>query len=75
MNKDLDEVIQHAVMANFDGDLKGVMIVMLNGDGLPEIHFSMPTSLAFEMNAGLDIAKLDIIEMMKSRMEQRKARE
>lgn len=75
MNIEFEEPIKHATMANFDGDLKAIAIVMITANGMPEVHFRCTPETAFEMNAGVDILKTEMMIMLHKRMEERKPRE
>ncbi len=72
---DLDDCIKHAVMANHDGDLKSICIVMVTQASEPEIHMAVRSDTAFEMNGGVDMLKIEMIKLMNQRCEQRKPRE
>lgn len=74
MNLDLDECIRHAVMANHDGELKAIAIVMI-ANGEPEIHLAVRTDVAHEMNSGVDMLKVEMLKLLNQRFEERKPRE
>lgn len=74
MIKEVDEVIKHAVMASHDGEIKSIAIVMIaNGD--PEVHMAVCQDDAFAMNAAADMFKVEMLKLMNSRSENKKARE
>ena len=74
MNIDLDKAIRHAVMANHDGELKAVAIVMI-ANGEPEVHMAVRTDVAHEMNSGVDMLKIEMLQLLNERMEKKKDRE
>jgi hypothetical protein len=75
MNADLDEAIRHAVIANHDGDLKSIAIVMLCANNEPEIHMAVSTDTAFEMNGAVDMLKVEMLKLLTQRAEQKGRRE
>lgn len=75
MNKQIEETIRHAVMANHDGDLKSIAIVMLTGKNEPEIHMAISTDTAYEMNGATDMLKIEMLKLLTLRAEERKPRE
>lgn len=75
MNPDLDAAIRHAVMANHDGELKSICILMLVGDNEPEIHMAVSTDDVFFMNGAVDMLKVEMLKLLTMRAEKRKPRE
>lgn len=74
MIKEVDEVIKHAVMASHDGEIKSIAIVMIaNGD--PEVHMAIHSDDTHTMNAGVDLLKIEMLKLLASRSETKKARE
>jgi len=74
MNSELDEVIRHAVMANHDGELKAIAIVMI-ANGEPELHMAVRTDVAHEMNSGADMLKSEMLKLLAERFENKGKRE
>ncbi len=75
MINQIDETIKHAVMANHDGELKGIAIVMVVGNNEPEIHLGVRTDVAHVLNSGVDILKVEMLKLLNQRFEERKPRE
>ena len=74
MSNELDDAIKHAVMANHDGELKSICILMLVGDNEPEIHMAVSTDQAYEMNGAVDMLKVEMLKLLTMRAEERKPR-
>lgn len=74
MIKEVDDVIRHAVMAAHDGEVKSIAIIMM-ASGDPEVHMAICTADVFGMNAAADMFKVEMMKLMNSRAENKKARE
>lgn len=66
----LEEVIKHATIANFDGELSSMVVLMVTKDGLPETHIAMNSKDYSNMNVAIDMLKLEMIRMIRGAMEE-----
>jgi hypothetical protein len=74
MNKEVREVVQHAVLASHDGEIRSIVVIMIvNGD--PEVHMAVSSTEAHAMNTGADMYKLEMMKLLNIRAENRKPRE
>lgn len=74
MIKEVNDVIQHAVLASHDGEIKSIAIIMIaNGD--PEVHMAVSSDDAFAMNAAADMFKGEMIKLLSIRAQNRKPRQ
>lgn len=74
MIKEVDEVIQHAVLAAHDREIRSIAIVMI-AKGDPEVHMAICQDDAFAMNAAADMFKVEMLKLLNSRAENKKPRE
>lgn len=58
---DVDEIIKRMALANHDGDIKAIAVIIINADNQPEIEMSFGGNHAFTMNMGCDLLKHNII--------------
>jgi hypothetical protein len=61
---DVDEIVKRVVLAHADGDIKGIAVVIVNAENQPEMEMSFGGGQAFTVNAGLDLLKRGILELM-----------
>lgn len=61
----VDEIIKRLVLANADGDMKGIACVFVNAENQPEIEMSFGAGQAFTMNMGIDLLKDSIVQKVK----------
>lgn len=58
----VEDAVRRVVLANADGDVKAIAVVMLNQEGEPEMFIGMPLNTAYGLIASLEILKNRIIE-------------
>ncbi len=61
---DVDEIIKRMALANHDGDIKGIAVIIVNAENQPEIEMSFGDQMAFTMNMGCDLLKHNIIKKL-----------
>ncbi len=61
---DVDEIVKRIVLAHNDSDLKGIAVIFVNAENQPEMEMSFGGNQAFTINAGLDLLKRAILEIM-----------
>lgn len=71
---DLEKVLKHAQLAHFDNELTSFAIVMTLKDQDPEIHMAIAQDTLYDINAGIDMLKIEILKIMAARAEERKPR-
>lgn len=74
MIKEIEEKIQHAVLASHDGEVSSIAIVMIV-HGEPEFHMAVNQNDAHVMNSAADMFKLEMMKLLNARAENRKPRE
>jgi hypothetical protein len=57
----VEDAIKQIVLANADGEIKSIAVVIINHDGEPEMQIAMAPNTAYSIMAGLDILKLSIL--------------
>ena len=60
----VEDAVKRVVLANADGDIKAIAVVMINQEGEPEMFIGMPAGTAYIVIANLEILKNRIIEMV-----------
>lgn len=60
----LEEVIKHAAIANHDGELTSMVVLMVIKDGSPETHLAVDYKDLHEMNTAVDLLKIELLRMM-----------
>lgn len=75
MQNEIEDCIKQATLANHDGQLKAIAVIIIDLDGMPEYHFRVQPNEAFALNAGVDLLKTEMMIMLHKRMEERKPRE
>ena len=60
----LEEVIKHATIANFDGELSSMVVLMVTKGKVPETHLAISTADINEMNTAVDLLKLELLRMI-----------
>lgn len=58
----VEDAVKRVVLANADGDIKAIAVVMVNNNSEPEMFIGMPLGTAYTVIASLDILKNRIIE-------------
>lgn len=62
----VEDAIKQIVLANADGEIKSIAVVMINHDGEPEMQIAMAPGTAYGLIASLEILKLKLIERVMS---------
>ncbi len=57
----VENAIKQIVLANADGEIKSIAVVMINHDGEPEMQIAMAPNTAYSMITGLEILKMSIL--------------
>lgn len=60
----LEEVIKHAAIANHDGELTSMVVLMVTKEGVPETHLGIDYKDLHQMNTAVDLLKLEILRMI-----------
>lgn len=58
----VEDAIKQIVLANADGEIKSIAVVMINNDGDPEIQIAMAPGTAYSIVTGLEILKFSIMQ-------------
>lgn len=72
---DLNDVIKHAVMANHDGELSSLVVLMVTKSNEPEIHMAISSPDLHEMNTACDMLKMEVLRLIVAGSEIKKDRE
>ena len=74
MSQEIEEVIRHATMANFDNECTSIVILMVcKGD--PEAHMVIAPSDVFLMNGSVDMFKMEMYKLMQAATREKGKRE
>ena len=60
----VEDAIKQIVLANEDGEIKSIAVVMINMHGEPEMQIGMSMNTAYALIASLEILKLKLIEKL-----------
>lgn len=60
----LEEVIKHAAIANHDGELSSMVVLMVTKGKKPETHLAISYVDVHEMNTAVDLLKLELLRMI-----------
>jgi hypothetical protein len=60
----LEEVLKHATIANFDGELSSMVVLMVTKGKVPETHLAINSNDVHEMNTATDLLKLELLRMI-----------
>lgn len=71
---DIDEILKHAQLANFDNEVSSMVILMI-AKGEPEAHITISTKDVFAMNASVDMFKMEMYKLMAASVENKGKRE
>lgn len=71
---EVEEVIRHATMANFDNEVSSIVILMV-AKGEPEVHMAINPADILELSASADMFKMEVLKLLNARIENKKARE
>jgi hypothetical protein len=63
-NPSVEDAIKQIVLANADGEIRSIAVVMISHAGEPEMQIAMAPGTAYSMVTGLEILKLKIIEQI-----------
>lgn len=65
MNKQsVEDAIKQLVLANADGEVKSVVIIMINQDGEPEMELAMAPNTSYSIVTALEVVKVNIISKL-----------
>lgn len=74
MSIEIEQIIRHATMANFDNECTSIVILMVaNGD--PEAHMVIAPKDVFIMNGAVDMFKMEMYKMMQTAVREKGKRE
>lgn len=68
-DKLLEEVIKHATIANFDGELSSMVVLMVTKGKVPETHLAINYPDVHQMNTAVDLLKMEILRMISGNTE------
>ena len=63
-NPMLEEVLKHATIANFDGELSSMVVLMVTKGKSPETHLAINSNDINELNTATDLLKLELLRMI-----------
>lgn len=72
---ELEQVIRHATMANFDNELSSIVVIMTCKNKEPELHMAISSDDLYNINAATDMFKIELLKLMTARAQQKKDRE
>lgn len=60
----LGEVLKHATIANHDGELSSMVVLMVTKGNVPEMHLALNTDDLHQMNTAVDLLKMEMLRMI-----------
>lgn len=60
----LEQVLKHATIANFDGELSSMVVLMVTKGKVPEMHLAINSLDVHQMNTAVDLLKLELLRMI-----------
>lgn len=60
----VEDAIKQIVLANADGEIRSIAVVMINHDGEPEMQIAMAPGTAYSLVSGLEILKMSILQQI-----------
>lgn len=63
-NPSVEDAIKQIVLANADGEIRSIAVVMINHDGEPEMQIAMAPGTAYSIVTSLEILKLKIVQQI-----------
>lgn len=61
-NPSVEDAIKQIVLANADGEIKSIAVVMINHDGEPEMQIAMAPGTAYALSTALRLLDLNIMQ-------------
>ena len=61
-NQSVEDAIRQIVLANADGEIMSLAVVMINHSGEPEMQIAVAPGTTYAIVTGLEILKIKIIE-------------
>lgn len=74
MTIEINDVIRHAVMAEYNNEIKSIVILMVTNSD-PELHMAVHSDTTFAMNAAVDMLKIEMLKLLTARAESKGKRE
>lgn len=65
----LEEVLKHATIANHDGELSSMVVLMVTKGNVPEVHMAVDWPDMHQMNTAVDLLKVELLRMITSQTE------
>lgn len=66
-NQSVEDAIRQIVLANADGEIISLAVVMINHAGEPEMQIAVAPGTTYAIVTGLEILKIKIIENLMSK--------
>jgi len=66
-DQSVEDAIKQIVLANADGEIMSLAVVMINHAGEPEMQIAVAPGTAYAIVTGLEILKLKIIDNLMSK--------
>lgn len=63
-NPSVEDAIKQIVLANADGEIRSIAVIMINHDGEPEMQIAMAPGTAYSIVTSLEILKLKIVQQI-----------
>lgn len=62
----VEDAIKQIVLANADGEIRSIAVIMINHQGEPEMQIAMAPGTSYSIVTGLEILKLKVVEQIMS---------
>jgi len=66
-DQSVEDAIRQIVLANADGEIKSIAVVMISHSGEPEMQIAVAHGTTYAVVTGLEILKIKIIENLMSK--------
>ena len=66
-DQSVEDAIRQIVLANADGEIKSLAVVMISHSGEPEMQIAVAPGTTYAVITGLEILKIKIIENLMSK--------
>lgn len=60
----LEEVLKHATIANHDGELSSMVVLMVTKGKEPETHLAISQDDVHQMNTAVDLLKIELLRII-----------
>jgi hypothetical protein len=60
----LEEVLKHATIANHDGELSSMVVLMVTKGNVPEMHLALSPNDVHQMNTAVDLLKMEVLRII-----------